>query len=428
MKLWDKGYKTEYSIDQFTVGNDRMLDSVLAIHDVIGNIAHAKMLAEIGILTQQELEQLVGALNELRSEIEDGQFHIEEGFEDVHSKIEFELVKRVGEAGKKIHTARSRNDQVLVDLHLYLKTELIEIKNSVLTVFKQLQQLSNAHKDHLMPGYTHLQVAMPSSFGLWFGAFAESLIDDVILLNAAIKISDQNPLGSAAGYGSSFPIDRELTTELLDFQYLKVNSIAAQLSRGRLEKSVAFALASLASTVAKFSDDVCLFMCQNFQFVSFPKELTTGSSIMPHKNNPDVFELLRAKSNSIQAVPTELMLLTTNLTSGYHRDFQLLKERLFGAISSTKENLNVWLYMLQHIQVNEKCADHSMYDYMYTVDSLNERVMKGQSFREAYRSLGKEVEEGTYVPTKTVKHTHIGSIGNLGNELISEKMNWFFNA
>lgn len=425
MKLWDKGYTAENLVEQFTVGNDRVLDLKLAKHDITGNIAHARMLQKIGILTEEELNAISAALEELGIEIEAGNFEIEAGFEDVHSKIEYELVQRTGEAGKKIHTARSRNDQVLVDLHLFLREELERIKALAFQLFQTLQELSEKHKNVPLPGYTHLQIAMPSSFGLWFGAYAETLIDDVILLNAAYKISNQNPLGSAAGYGSSFPIDRELTTELLGFESLKYNSIAAQMSRGKLEKSVAFALSSLAGTLSKFATDVCLYMSQNFQFVFFPKELTTGSSIMPHKKNPDVFELLRAKSNRIQNMPNEIILLTNNLTSGYHRDFQLLKDILFGSIDTMKDNLTVCNFMLQHIVVNESILENNLYDHLFTIDSLNERVMNGKSFREAYRELGKELEDGSYVPNKDVKHTHVGSIGNLGTTEIREKMNRF---
>lgn len=425
MKLWDKGYTAENLVEQFTVGNDRVLDLKLAKHDITGNMAHARMLQKIGILTEEELNAIIAALEELGIEIEAGNFEIEAGFEDVHSKIEYELVQRTGEAGKKIHTARSRNDQVLVDLHLFLREELERIKTLVFQLFQTLQELSEKYKNVPLPGYTHLQIAMPSSFGLWFGAYAETLIDDVILLNAAYKISNQNPLGSAAGYGSSFPIDRELTTGLLGFGTLKYNSIAAQMSRGKLEKSVAFALSSLAGTLSKFATDVCLYMSQNFQFVSFPKELTTGSSIMPHKKNPDVFELLRAKSNRIQNMPNEIILLTNNLTSGYHRDFQLLKDILFGSMDTMKDNLTVCDFMLQHIVVNESILENNLYDHIFTVDSLNERVMNGKSFREAYRELGKELEDGSYVPNKEVKHTHVGSIGNLGTTEIREKMTRF---
>jgi argininosuccinate lyase len=427
MKLWDKGYSIENIVEQFTVGNDRFLDTKLAKYDVLGNMAHAKMLAKIGIISSDELVAILGALNDILTEIEVGNFEIEAEFEDVHSKIEYELVKRIGEAGNKIHTARSRNDQVLVDLHLYLRDEILALKGKIYTLFTTFQTLSERYKDIQLPGYTHMQIAMPSSFGLWFGGFAETLIDDVILLNAAYDISNQNPLGSAAGYGSSFPIDRKLTTELLAFEDLKVNSIAAQMSRGKLEKSVAFALSSLAGTLSKFSSDVCLYMSQNFQFVNFPRELTTGSSIMPHKQNPDVFELMRAKSNSIQALPNEIILLTNNLTSGYHRDFQLLKERLFPAIDVLKDNLTVCDFMLQHIIVNEQILNDEKYDHLFTVDSLNDRVMKGMSFRDAYRELGKELEEGKYVPNKKIRHTHLGSKDNLGTNLIKEKMDKYFN-
>ena len=357
MKLWDKGYTTDNVVDRFTVGKDRILDLKIAKHDVLGNEAHAKMLHKIGILTEVELQQVLAGLSEIMTSIEEGTFVIEDTFEDVHSKIEFELVKTIGEVGKKIHTARSRNDQVLVDLHLYVKEEIVAIKTLTKTLFDTLLDLSEQYKSVLIPGYTHMQVAMPSSFGLWFSAYAEALIDDVILLNAAYKISDQNPLGSAAGYGTSFPIDRQMTTDLLGFETMKYNVIAAQMSRGKLEKTVAFAMASVAGTLSKLSMDICLYMSQNFNFLGFPKELTTGSSIMPHKQNPDVFELMRAKCNKIQNLPSEIMMITNNLTSGYHRDFQLLKENLMEAIDVLKDNLEVTNFMLQHVQIKENILE-----------------------------------------------------------------------
>ncbi|MCB0641730.1 MAG: argininosuccinate lyase, partial [Phaeodactylibacter sp.] len=385
MKLWEKGYSINNLVEKFTVGKDHILDLKLAKYDVLGNIAHAKMLNSIGILTDQELSELLGALEELLEEIDAGTFRIEEQFEDVHSKIEYELVQRVGEAGKKIHTARSRNDQVLVDLHLYAKEELKVIKQLIQTLFDTLLQLSEQHKAILLPGYTHTQVAMPSSFGLWFSAYAETLIDDVLLLNAAAQISDQNPLGSAAGYGSSFPINRTMTTELLGFSTMKYNVVAAQMSRGKLEKSLAFALASVAGTLSRFSTDVCLYMSQNFDFVSFPKELTTGSSIMPHKQNPDVFEVMRARANKIQNLPAEIILVTNNLISGYHRDFQVIKESFIYAIDEVKELLEVCNFMLQHIIVRENIVDQEIYTYMYSVEALNTLVLEGMPFRDAYK-------------------------------------------
>lgn len=422
MKLWDKGYTTENIVDRYTVGNDRILDLKLAKHDVAGNIAQAKMLTKIGIITKDELRDLLSALQEISNDIEAGTFTIDDQFEDVHSKIEFELVEKIGDAGKKIHTARSRNDQVLVDLHLYVKEELEVIKTLTKALFDTLINLAEQHKNVLMPGYTHMQVAMPSSFGLWFSAYAESLIDDVIMLNAAHKIADQNPLGSAAGYGTSFPIDRKMTTELLGFETMKYNVVAAQMSRGKLEKTTAYALASLGGTISKFSADVCLYMSQNFNFIGFPKELTTGSSIMPHKQNPDVFELMRAHSNKIQNLPVELSFLTNNLTSGYHRDFQLLKESLMAAIDQTKDNLEVCHFMLQHIIVNEGILNNPIYDYLYSVEEVNKLVMDGISFRDAYQKLGKEIMQGNFNPSKEVNHTHEGSIGNLCLEEIREKM------
>lgn len=425
MKLWDKGYTTENIVDRYTVGKDRILDLKLAKHDVAGNIAQAQMLYKIGIISKDELQDLLSALQEISDGIEAGTFTIDEQFEDVHSKIEFELVEKIGDAGKKIHTARSRNDQVLVDLHLYVKEELAVIKTLTKTLFDTLIDLAEQHKNVLMPGYTHMQVAMPSSFGLWFSAYAESLIDDVIMLNAAHKIADQNPLGSAAGYGTSFPIDRKMTTEQLGFETMKYNVVSAQMSRGKLEKTTAYALASLAGTISKFSADICLYISQNFNFIGFPKELTTGSSIMPHKQNPDVFELMRAHSNKIQNLPVELSFLTNNLTSGYHRDFQLLKESLMAAIDQTKDNLEVCNFMLQHIIVNEDILNNPIYDYLYSVEEVNKLVMDGMSFRDAYQKLGKEIMQGNFSPSKEVHHVHEGSIGNLCLDEIREKMSLY---
>ncbi|MFK7969211.1 MAG: argininosuccinate lyase [Bacteroidia bacterium] len=427
MKLWDKGYTTDNLVDRFTVGKDRILDLKLAKHDVTGNVAHAKMLHAIDILSADELASMLDGLSQIQATIDDGSFVIEEEFEDVHSKIEFELVKRIGEAGKKIHTARSRNDQVLVDLHLYVKEEIQAVKSLTKTLFDTLLSLSEKHKDVLIPGYTHMQVAMPSSFGLWFSAYAEALIDDVILLNAASAISDQNPLGSAAGYGSSFPIDRTMTTELMGFETMKYNVVAAQMSRGKLEKTVAFALASVAGTLSKLSSDICLYMSQNFNFLGFPKELTTGSSIMPHKQNPDVFELMRAKCNKIQNMPGEIMMITNNLTSGYHRDFQLLKENLMEGIDTMKDNLEVCDFMLQHVIIKEHILDNDIYDYLYSVENVNKLVLEGATFRDAYQKLGKEILDGNFVPHKTVEHTHEGSIGNLCLDEIRAKFERYYS-
>ncbi len=422
MKLWDKGTNTETLIEQFTVGNDRVLDLQLARYDVLGSLAHATMLTSVGLIDQGELPGIERELNQLLIEIEQGDFTIEESFEDIHSKIEYVLTEKLGEAGKKIHTARSRNDQVLVDLHLFAKDEIKKIKELIRSLFDRLITLSNKYKDVLIPGYTHLQVAMPSSFGMWFGAYAESLVDDVYLLNAAFQVADQNPLGSAAGYGSSFPVDRQQTTELMGFSTLKYNSVAAQMSRGKLERTMAFAMSSVASTLSKLAMDACLYMSQNFGFISFPDQLTTGSSIMPHKKNPDVFELVRARCNKVQALPTELMSITNNLPSGYHRDFQLLKESLLPAIESLKSCLFITEYMLQHIIITDQIINDPKYDYIFSVEAVNTLVKQGLSFRDAYRQVGKDIEEGTYKPERDLEHTHIGSIGNLANDKIQEKM------
>ena len=422
MKLWDKGFSTDKKIDLFTVGNDRELDLVLAKYDVIGSLAHAKMLHKIGLLSDEEILQVEKELNKISSLIENGNFLIEESFEDVHSKVEFMLTESLGDTGKKIHTARSRNDQVLVDVHLYLREEIKEIRGMILGFFDLLMKLSETHKNNLLPGYTHLQVAMPSSFGMWFSAYAESLIDDVYMLNAAFRVVDQNPLGSAAGYGSSFPIDRDYTTAEMGFSELKVNSVAAQMSRGKTEKSVAFAMSSVAATLSKFAMDICLYMSQNFGFVSFPDELTTGSSIMPHKKNPDVFELIRGKCNKIQALPFELTMITNNLPSGYHRDLQLLKEGLIPNIQALKSCLEMFTFSLTSIEVNKNIVDHKIYDYLFTVEEVNKLVQDGVPFRDAYKIVGGKVEKGNFMPNKKVVHTHIGSVGNLALDRIQAKM------
>lgn len=422
MKLWDKGFSTDKKIDIFTVGNDRELDLVLARYDVIGSLAHAKMLHSIGLLSAKEIEAVTAELEDILQLIDKGGFIIEEDFEDVHSKVEFLLTERLGDTGKKIHTARSRNDQVLVDVHLYLRDELKEIKSMLLTFFDLLLALSETHKEVLLPGYTHFQVAMPSSFGMWFSAYAESLIDDMYMLNAAYKVVDQNPLGSAAGYGSSFPIDRDFTTAEMGFGTLKVNAVAAQMSRGKTERSVAFAMSSLAGTLSKFAMDICLYMSQNFGFVSFPDELTTGSSIMPHKKNPDVFELIRGKCNKIQALPYELTLIINNLPSGYHRDFQLLKEGLMPGIQTLKSCMEMFTFSLNNIQINKHIVEQKIYDYLFTVEEVNQLVQEGVPFRDAYKIVGAKVSKGEFKPDKEVSHTHIGSIGNLGLNRIKAKM------
>jgi len=426
MKLWEKGIPTDKKIEHFTVGNDRELDLVLAKYDALGSIAHAKMLYQIELLTKEEANFLVLALEDIIVDIEKNKFEIEDNFEDVHSKIEYLLTEKLGDAGKKIHTARSRNDQVLVDVNLYLRDVIKELKEQVKILFDLLIQLAEKHQNVLLPGYTHLQIAMPSSFGMWFSAYAETLIDDITMLNAALKIVDQNPLGSAAGYGSSFPINRTFTTKELGFETLKFNSVAAQMSRGKSEKTVAFAMSSIAATLAKFSMDVCLYMSQNFDFISLPAHLTTGSSIMPHKKNPDVFELIRAKCNKIQALPYEITLITNNLPSGYHRDFQLLKEGLFPAIQNLKACLDITVFSIKDIKVKNNILADKKYDYLFTVDALNEMVIAGIPFRDAYKVIAEQVENETFKSPKQTKHTHEGSINNLCLEKIKEKMKLAF--
>ena len=422
MKLWNKGFEPDKAIEEYTVGNDRVLDLRLAQYDIEGSMAHIKMLETIGLLESDELEQLLAALSELVEEAKSGNFHIEEGVEDVHSQVELMLTRKLGDVGKKIHSGRSRNDQVLVDLKLFMRDELRDVARHAKQLFDRLIELSEKHKEVLMPGYTHLQIAMPSSFGLWFGAYAESLIDDMRLVVAAYDTANQNPLGSAAGYGSSFPLNREMTTELLGFETLHYNAVAAQMSRGKTERATAFAVAALASTIGRFAMDVCVFMCQNFGFISFPDNLTTGSSIMPHKKNPDVFEITRGKCNRLQAVPNEIALLTANLPLGYHRDMQLLKDIIFPATREICEVMEMCDFMLQHIRINEGILEDKKYNYLFTVEDVNRLVLEGLPFREAYRSVGIAVQEGRYTPTREVHHTHAGSIGNLCNDKIKEKM------
>ncbi|WP_299620319.1 argininosuccinate lyase [uncultured Tenacibaculum sp.] len=423
MKLWKKEFSLDQAIEDFTVGNDREIDLFIAKYDVLASKAHAKMLASVGIISHEEANILVKELDHLLDEITQNNFKIDQTFEDVHSKIEYELTLKLGEVGKKIHTARSRNDQVLVALQLYYKNEITVILEKVKTLFKTLISLAETHQHKLLPGYTHLQVAMPSSFGLWFSAYAETLLDDIELLTATLKIVDQNPLGSAAGYGSSFPIDREFTTKELNFSTLKYNVVAAQMARGKNERILASSLGNLANTLSKFSMDICLYMSQNFGFISFPDELTTGSSIMPHKKNPDVFELIRGKCNQIQAVQTEMLLLTNNLPSGYHRDYQLLKENSIKAIENTKNVIDIFNYSIKQIIVKDVDINDDKYKYLFTVDNINNLVTNGVPFREAYQKISSEVENGFYEPDTSKKHTHIGSIHNLALEKITEKLN-----
>ena len=425
MKLWDKGISIDKKIEKFTVGNDRELDLFLAEYDIIASRAHAKMLGKVGLLSEKEVQDLVRELDALAQLNAEGKFVIEADFEDVHSKIEYVLTEKLGDTGKKIHTARSRNDQVLVAMQLYFKANLQDIQSSTKQLIDLLLGLAETHKEKVLPGYTHLQVAMPSSFGLWFSAYAELLIDDLYLLEAALRVVDQNPLGSAAGYGSSFPIDREFTTKELGFSSLKYNVVAAQMSRGKSERTVTAAIGALANTLSRFAMDICLYMNQNFGFISFPEELTTGSSIMPHKKNPDVFELIRGKSNKLQAVANEMVLITNNLPSGYHRDFQLLKGNSIFAVESMKEILEVFIYSIALIELKEVNLQDEKYKYLFTVDSINELVMQGKSFRDAYKEIGEQVQQDIYSPGEAMKHSHLGSKDNLALEEIRRKMNGF---
>lgn len=418
MKLWQKETAVEQSVEKFTVGNDREMDLHLASFDVLGSLAHTQMLESIGLLTKSELSLIQKELKQLYKEIQADNFKIDEQVEDIHSQIELLLTQRIGEAGKKIHSGRSRNDQVLVDLKLYFRSEIKKIVEGTEELFKLLIQLSNAHKDALMPGYTHLQIAMPSSFGLWFGAYAESLVDDLELMLAAWKICNKNPLGSAAGYGSSFPLNRTLTTELLGFETLNYNVVYAQMGRGKTERILAQGMSAIAATLAKMAMDACLYMSQNFGFISFPDELTTGSSIMPHKKNPDVFELIRSRCNKIQALPNEIALMTANLPMGYHRDLQLLKENLFPSFQSINDCLQMMVLMLGNIRINPTILNDPKYDYLFSVEVVNNEVLQGVPFREAYKNIGLSIENGTFKPIKEVKHSHEGSIGNLQNNEI----------
>ncbi|MEI8113808.1 MAG: argininosuccinate lyase [Bacteroidia bacterium] len=422
MKLWDKGTPVNELIEKFTVGKDRELDLYLAKFDVLGSIAHAKMLQSIDLLTAGELAELQTELIEIYYTIENGNFRIEEGVEDVHSQVELMLTRKLGDTGKKIHSGRSRNDQVLLDLKLFTRSEIQKLVEAVSELFKKLMSKAEANKQYLMPGYTHLQVAMPSSFGLWFSAYAESLVDDLVLLQAAYKITNQNPLGSAAGYGSSFPLDRQMTTVLLGFESMNYNVIYAQMGRGKIEKTVAFGLSSVAATISKFAFDVCLFMSQNFGFVSLPNELTTGSSIMPHKKNPDVFELVRSHCNKIQAIPYQISLMTNNLPSGYFRDLQILKEVFLPAFQELLDCIHIAGFAIDNMIVNTDLMNDDRYRNVFSVEDVNKLVQQGVPFRDAYKQVGSQINAGTYEPSREISHTHQGSIGNLCLEQISDRM------
>lgn len=422
MKLWEKNFQMNAEIERFTIGKDREMDLYLAPYDVLGSMAHTTMLQTIGLLTADELEVILAELRHIYAEIQEGHFEIEEGIEDVHSQIELMLTRRLGDIGKKIHSGRSRNDQVLVDLRLFTRHQLRLLVDDVVQLFKELQAQSEQYKDILMPGYTHLQVAMPSSFGLWFGAYAESLVDDMLFLQAAYRMTNRNPLGSAAGYGSSFPLNRTLTTQLLGFESMDYNVVYAQMGRGKTERNVAFAMASVAGTIAKLAFDACMFNSQNFAFLKLPNECTTGSSIMPHKKNPDVFELTRAKCNKLQALPQQVTLIMNNLPCGYFRDMQILKEIFLPAFEELRDCLHMTTYIVSRIKVNEHILEDNRYDLMFSVEEVNRRAAEGTPFRDAYKQVGLEIEAGKFQPQKEVHHTHEGSIGNLCNEQIAKLM------
>ncbi len=422
-KLWEKNFEVNKEIERFTVGRDREMDLYLAKYDVLGSMAHITMLESIGLLGSDELQPLLTELKAIYHTCEKGEFVIEDGVEDVHSQVELMLTRKLGDMGKKIHSGRSRNDQVLVDLKLFTRHELIDVVEGVKVLFDELIQKSNQYKDVLMPGYTHLQIAMPSSFGLWFGAYAESLADDMLFLLAAYRMTNRNPLGSAAGYGSSFPLNRTMTTQLLGFDSMDYNVVYAQMGRGKMERNVAFAMATVAGTLAKMAYDACLFNCQNFQFVKLPKECTTGSSIMPHKKNPDVFELIRAKSNKLQSLPQQIMLIMNNLPVGYFRDLQIIKEVFLPAFDELKDCLQMAAYIINKMTVNEHILDNPMYDPMFSVEEVNRLAANGMPFRDAYKKVGLEIESGQFHADKNIHHTHEGSMGNLCNDKIEALMN-----
>ena len=422
-KLWEKNYEINHEIERFTVGRDREMDLYLAKYDVLGSMAHITMLESIGLLEKEELKPLLDELKNIYELCEKGEFVIEDGIEDVHSQVELMLTRKLGDMGKKIHSGRSRNDQVLVDLKLFTRHQLKEIADAVKVLFDELFQKSNQYKEVLMPGYTHLQIAMPSSFGLWFGAYAESLADDMLFLQAAYKMTNRNPLGSAAGYGSSFPLNRTMTTQLLGFDSMDYNVVYAQMGRGKMERNVAFALASVAGTLAKMAFDACMFNSQNFSFVKLPKECTTGSSIMPHKKNPDVFELIRAKCNKIQALPQQVMMIMNNLPVGYFRDLQIIKEVFLPAFDELADCLQMAAYIINKIEVNEHILDNPMYDPIFSVEEVNRLAAAGMPFRDAYKKVGLEIEAGTFHADHNIHHTHEGSIGNLCNDEINALMN-----
>lgn len=421
-KLWEKNFEVNAEIERFTVGRDREMDLYLAKYDVLGSMAHITMLESIGLLEKDELRSLLGELKNIYKTCEEGKFVIEEGVEDVHSQVEMMLTRRLGDMGKKIHSGRSRNDQVLVDLKLFIRNELMEIVEGVEILFKELIRKSNQYKNVLMPGYTHLQIAMPSSFGLWFGAYAESLTDDMLFLQAAYKMTNRNPLGSAAGYGSSFPLNRTMTTKLLGFDSMDYNVVYAQMGRGKTERNVSFAMAGVAGTLAKMAFDACMFNSQNFGFVNLPKECTTGSSIMPHKKNPDVFELIRAKCNKLQGLPQQVMLIMNNLPVGYFRDLQIIKEIFLPAFDELKDCLQMAAYIINKMEVNEHILDNPMYDLMFSVEEVNSIAAAGTPFRDAYKQVGLAIEAGTFKADRDIRHTHEGSIGNLCNDRIEALM------
>lgn len=427
-KLWEKNFEVNRKIERFTVGRDRELDLYLARYDVLGSMAHITMLQSIGLMEKDELDALLAELKKIYRDCVEGRFEIEEGVEDVHSQVELMLTRRLGDMGKKIHSGRSRNDQVLVDLKLFIRHELHEVADEVMTLFNELLEKSEQCKDVLMPGYTHLQIAMPSSFGLWFGAYAESLADDMLFLQAAYRMANRNPLGSAAGYGSSFPLDRSMTTRLLGFDSMDYNVVYAQMGRGKTERNVAFAMASVAGTLSKIAFDACMFNCQNFGFVKLPKECTTGSSIMPHKKNPDVFELIRAKCNKLQGLPAQITLIMNNLPVGYFRDLQIIKEVFLPAFGELKDCLRMAAYIINKMEVNRSILDNPMYDPMFSVEEVNRLAAAGMPFRDAYRKVGMEIENGTYHADHHIHHTHEGSMGNLCNDRIAEYMRSIYDA